>query len=183
MGFFGDDVSNNEDLAIAKVLESGVGQACQGEGEGVLIVRADRRGCYAYQGNRLLHMPAYHLPVGTQGGNSKAVVDPTGGGNAFLGGVAIALVGSRDLIEGEMNEAERIAWEDKAACWGKYHNIPSALIHANIAAGLAIEQAGVPVLSGNECDKDIWNGEEVETRIKSYVSREKRYILKQAREW
>ena len=75
------------------------------------------------------------------------VVDPTGGGNAFLGGLAVALARGGPLEE--------------AACW------------ASVAASLCIEQVGVPVLGADESGKETWNGERVDDRLQKFMKRVK----------
>ena len=73
------------------------------------------------------------------------VVDPTGGGNGFLGALAVAL-------------ARGIALEE-AACWG------------SISASLCIEQVGVPVLGANDDGKETWNGDRVDHRLQKFMKR------------
>ncbi|KAK3318617.1 Ribokinase-like protein [Apodospora peruviana] len=107
-------------------------------------------------------MPAYYSPTttmdadNTAGSEKKKVVDPTGGGNTFLGGLAVALARGKTIEE--------------ACAWG------------TVAASFAIEQVGVPVLSAsNEGDGDggsnggsateRWNGVKVEDRLSEYQSR------------
>lgn len=70
------------------------------------------------------------------------VVDPTGGGNAFLGGLTVAIARGKSL--------------DEAAAWG------------NVAASFAIEQVGVPVLGQNADGQETWNGVRVEDRYAAY---------------
>ncbi|KOS21653.1 Protein MAK32 [Escovopsis weberi] len=85
-------------------------------------------------------IPAYHQ-------DASKVVDPTGGGNAFLGGLGVA------LARGE-------GFED-AAVWG------------SVAASFAIEQIGMPVLTqgeGQGDDVEKWNGEVVLDRLKRFQS-------------
>lgn len=77
-------------------------------------------------------IPAYH-----QG--STKVVDPTGCGNAFLGGLAVALARGKKLEE--------------AARWG------------SVSASFAIEQVGMPTLGQDTEGKEIWNGVRVEERL------------------
>ena len=82
---------------------------------------------------------------GSDGGNPNRglqVVDPTGGGNAFLGGFAVGLARGKTL--------------DEAAAWG------------NIAASFAIEQVGVPVLGRDADGNETWNGVRVEDRYAAY---------------
>ncbi|TEA10368.1 Protein MAK32 [Colletotrichum sidae] len=69
-------------------------------------------------------IPAVHQQVD--------VVDPTGGGNTFLGGLAAALTRGKTVEE--------------ATVWG------------SVAASFAIEQVGVPTLTRNEEDQELWNG-------------------------
>ncbi|KAF7904000.1 hypothetical protein EAF00_001334 [Botryotinia globosa] len=79
-------------------------------------------------------IPAYHQAG--EGEEEHKVVDPTGGGNAFLGGLSVALARGKGIIE--------------ASCWG------------SVAASFAIEQVGVPVLGvleeteGTEGEEDDW---------------------------
>lgn len=75
----------------------------------------------------------------------ERVVDPTGGGNGFLGGLAVGLARGRDVVE--------------AAAWG------------SVAASFCIEQVGVPVLGADDEGRETWNGESVETRTREYLSR------------
>ena len=66
-------------------------------------------------------IPAYHQ-------SSELVVDPTGGGNTFLGAFAVALARGKGMEE--------------AARWG------------NVAASFAIEQVGMPVLGIDDNEVD-----------------------------
>ncbi|KAJ2968195.1 hypothetical protein NUW58_g10272 [Xylaria curta] len=73
------------------------------------------------------------------------VVDPTGGGNTFLGGLAVALARGKNLEE--------------AAAW------------ASVAASFAIEQVGMPVLEHDEEGREIWNGVRVDERFEEFKTR------------
>ncbi|KAH6688085.1 Ribokinase-like protein [Plectosphaerella plurivora] len=77
-------------------------------------------------------IPAYHR-------DPSKVVDPTGGGNSFLGGLAVALARGKDIEE--------------AALWG------------SISASFAIEQIGVPALGRDGTGKETWNGASVYDRL------------------
>ncbi|ERT02983.1 carbohydrate/purine kinase [Sporothrix schenckii 1099-18] len=77
-------------------------------------------------------------------GKKLQVVDPTGGGNSFLGGFTVALARGKSL--------------DEAAAWG------------NVAASFAIEQVGVPVLGQDADGQETWNGVRVEDRYSAYAS-------------
>ncbi|QSZ35690.1 hypothetical protein DSL72_006812 [Monilinia vaccinii-corymbosi] len=89
-------------------------------------------------------IPAFHQAV--EGGESGKVVDPTGGGNAFLGGLAISLARGRGIME--------------ASCWGA------------VAASFAIEQVGVPELGVEEGGgEETWNGVLVDERLTEFMGR------------
>ncbi|RYP11366.1 hypothetical protein DL765_007796 [Monosporascus sp. GIB2] len=77
--------------------------------------------------------------------SGSRVVDPTGGGNAFLGGLAVALARGKSLEE--------------AAAW------------ASVAASFAIEQVGVPVLGFDAEGRETWNGVRVDERFEEFKTR------------
>ncbi|KFY93849.1 hypothetical protein V498_04233 [Pseudogymnoascus sp. VKM F-4517 (FW-2822)] len=83
-------------------------------------------------------LPSYHT-------TPDKVIDPTGGGNAFLGALAVMHARGAGLEE--------------AARWG------------NVAASLAIEQVGMPVVSVDERGKERWNGVLVGERMKELECR------------
>jgi sugar/nucleoside kinase (ribokinase family) len=103
-----------------------------------VVVRSGKDGCYVASSSKKAWLPAFHAPT------PEKVVDPTGGGNGFLGGLAIGLVRTGDVVE--------------ASKWG------------NVAASFMIEQVGVPVLETKE-GKERWNGVVVEERMKEYSLR------------
>lgn len=73
------------------------------------------------------------------------VVDPTGGGNTFLGGLAVALARGKSV--------------EDAAVWG------------SVAASFAIEQVGVPMLQRDENGEETWNGVRVKDRLAEFQAR------------
>ena len=81
---------------------------------------------------------------GAVDGASK-VVDPTGGGNTFLGALAIALARGKNIEE--------------ACVWG------------NVAASFAIEQVGVPELGVDDSGQETWNCVRVEDRLREFQER------------
>ncbi|KAM0438888.1 hypothetical protein ACHAPT_001649 [Fusarium lateritium] len=83
-------------------------------------------------------IPAYH-------GDPSKVVDPTGGGNTFLGGLGVALARGESL--------------EDAAIWGA------------VAASFAIEQVGVPTLGRDVDGREAWNGHNVDDRVKEFRQR------------
>lgn len=83
-------------------------------------------------------IPAYH-------GDPSNVVDPTGGGNTFLGGLGVALARGESI--------------EDAATWG------------TVAASFAIEQVGVPTLGRDADGREAWNGHNVDARLKKFRQR------------
>lgn len=116
-------------------LDQGIGR----QGQGAVIVRCGAVGCFVLSRTVRRWLPAFHT-------DSGKVVDPTGGGNAFLGGLAVGLVRTDfDVVE--------------SARWG------------NVAASFAIEQAGMPQLEHSETER--WNGTNVLSRLAEYQDRTK----------
>lgn len=91
-------------------------------------------------------MPAYH-------DGPSEVIDPTGGGNAFLGGLATSLARGYSL--------------DEAAAWG------------SVAASFAIEQVGMPkLMASNKNDltsQETWNGVVVDERLTEFQAQLKEW--------
>lgn len=83
-------------------------------------------------------VPAHHE-------DGSKVIDPTGGGNAFLGGLSVALARGEKL--------------EDAVAWG------------SVAASFAIEQIGMPSLATDAAGVETWNGEEVERRLREFQER------------
>ncbi|KAF4125322.1 pfkB family carbohydrate kinase [Geosmithia morbida] len=83
-------------------------------------------------------IPAYHQ-------DASKVVDPTGGGNTFLGGLAVALARGQSI--------------EDAAIWG------------SVAASFAIEQVGMPTLEKNGTDPETWNTVVVNERLEEFKTR------------
>lgn len=150
-GFFGKtsrDGSGATDFqtvesCCSQWLRSGIGR----HGEGAVVARAGKDGCYVAMEKESCWIPAYHES------GSRRVVDPTGGGNAFLGGLAVGLVRGDQSLRAE--------------------NLKEASIWASIAASFAIEQVGMPTLindrDGRTCE--LWNGESVQARLALYRDR------------
>lgn len=98
-----------------------------------IVVRSGKSGCLVSSASQTVWLPAYHAPT------PDKVIDPTGGGNGFLGGFAVGLVRTGDLV--------------KAAVWG------------NVGASFCIEQVGVPVLRVGEKRQETWNEVVVQERL------------------
>ncbi|KAM5507810.1 hypothetical protein McanMca71_001079 [Microsporum canis] len=149
---------NPRDQEICRsIVKSGIGI----DGNGVLVVRAGRDGCYAFSRDDQVALPAYL--------ESKAV-DPTGAGNSFLGALCQVLAGSnRAPIEATREIMEKSGdWRAVCTTWDDRGNILAGLVCATVAASYVIEQVGVPVLSFSPEGEEYWNGT-------SYVGRVRRY--------
>lgn len=126
----------------SKFLANGVGP----EGKGVVIVRVGENGCFVRSSNLISKwLPPFHI-AGSGKEQAAKVVDPTGAGNAFLGGYSIGyLQTGGDIIQ--------------AACYG------------SVAASFALEQVGMPERR-DEGDEELWNGASVFGRLHEYRARE-----------
>jgi len=111
----------------------------------VVFSRVPFRGsspCAADSTYHFARFPAYHNPRNPD----YCVKDPTGGGNTFIGGSAAGYIDGQNLVK--------------------------AAIYGSIAAGLAIEQVGVPKLTpASNGTEEKWNGETIADRIKKYCER------------
>ena len=112
-----------------------------------VVVRLGKHGCLIVQQSKTLIVPAYHR---SQQDHNR-VVDPTGGGNAFLGGFAVGYLHSP-------NNARDARLEE-------------AVLYGNVAASFAIEQVGAPILENVSGHGETWNGEVVEGRLERYKAR------------
>lgn len=122
-------------------LANGIGP----EGKGTVIVRAGEKGCFFKSGDLVSKwLPPFHVSKAGQYQSNK-VVDPTGAGNAFLGGYSIGYL----QTEGDITQA---------ACYG------------SVAASFAIEQVGMPERR-TEGDEEVWNGASVLGRLNEYRAR------------
>jgi sugar/nucleoside kinase (ribokinase family) len=127
-----------------KCMISGIGAF----NKGTIVVRAGQEGCCIFSRKRqdFVWLPPYYV-------ESTKVVDPTGAGNAFLGGFAVGLMETGDDIA--------------AACYG------------TVASAFALEQTGLPVLgysssvtgNGITTGLETWNGTSVRARLLEYILR------------
>ncbi|KAF1811773.1 Ribokinase-like protein [Eremomyces bilateralis CBS 781.70] len=114
-------------------LSSTIGTDLGGSRIGGVVIRAGKDGCYvASQNTTGRWIPPYHR-------SAERVVDPTGGGNTFLGGLIVALTRGESLIE--------------------------ASIMAGVSASFAIEQVGMPTLAYETDGSETWNGIRVADRL------------------
>ncbi|KAL7273509.1 Double-stranded RNA-containing particles stability [Rhizina undulata] len=173
-GFFGItdplDVEHPDVIQklAAKLISAGIGLTF----EGCAVIRAGRKGCLVCtsQNTPGTWLPAYYAstPIRKEKSaetepeikdydefdfseeeeheNHPKVVDPTGGGNTFIGGFAVGYVReNRNAL--------------RAAAWGI------------VAASFAIEQIGIPKMEKAEDGGEVWNGVKVQERLEEYMKR------------
>ncbi|KAF8917788.1 Ribokinase-like protein [Mucidula mucida] len=119
--------------AAQKFLDIGVG----GDGEGAVIIRSGELGAYVStrsKGGKW--MDAYWTAS-----NPEKVVDVTGAGNSFLGGLGAGL----SLVDDDVYEAT---------------------MYATISASYVIEQEGLPRISMAIDGSSLWNGDSPKERLK-----------------
>ena len=170
-GFFSDreDIRTQPEMANW-VIASGVGL----DGSGALVVREGSEGATIYSRKWSVHLPAYHTQA-----SEMMIVDPTGGGNAFLGGLTMAMSRKVEPDMGSCDEILGDTLENLLCCDSSAGTLVYAAIYATIAASYVIEQAGMPqlsVLEDGNCE--TWNGESFASRLKKYIVREKDHIGK-----
>ncbi|OQE44318.1 hypothetical protein PENCOP_c002G04113 [Penicillium coprophilum] len=143
---FGDSSVTSDRTEIerlaSKILANGVGP----EGKGTVIIRAGGNGCFVQSSNLISKwLPPFHIAeTGIE--QATKVVDPTGAGNAFLGGYSIGyLQTGGDIIQ--------------------------AAFYGAVAASFALEQVGMPKKM-NEGDEESWNGASVLGRLQEYKARQ-----------
>jgi sugar/nucleoside kinase (ribokinase family) len=170
-GFFIGRPLSEADMA-AQVLEWGIGS----DGNGALVVREGKNGCSAFSRGYQIHLRAYH---DTSEDAQSRVVDPTGGGNAFLGALAMALSG--DTCP-QKQEVDRLLVLDKSLTLKPNVQLAVSLIYATIAASFVIEQPGVPSYLAQGDSGETWNDESFGHRLRAYLSRERAYITRQIKQ-
>ncbi|GAP82970.1 putative pfkB family carbohydrate kinase superfamily [Rosellinia necatrix] len=107
--------------------------------KGLAVVRSGEHGVLVISNDR----PAEWLPTYYTKGSDK-VIDPTGAGNSFLGGFAVALQETNDPRE--------------------------AALRGSVAASYALEQFGPPKLTVSPSG-ELWNGSDVFSRLQQLKAR------------
>lgn len=172
-GFFDATKVRKQSEMADLIMRSGIGM----DRSGALVVREGKDGVTIYTNRWSVHLPAYHTAA-----SSNMVKDPTGGGNAYLGGLAMGLnrkVEPKTELFDELLEGTLVALQ-------KFGSSASTLlyagIYASVAASYVIEQAGMPSLSVSaDGGEGLWNGESVASRLGKYIAREKDGIAKSLR--
>ena len=149
--FFGSDINSPpRESAIMEwctfFLEHGIGPSSTG----TIIVRADVQGCFVMSHNQpFRRLPAYYEPQPQKEStpmpsSQEKVIDPTGAGNAFMGGFAIGFVETGDVIK--------------------------AISYGAVSSSFALEQIGIPRRAVAEDGSELWNGDCVSSRLDLYLS-------------
>ncbi|RDB23298.1 Uncharacterized protein C16C9.01c [Hypsizygus marmoreus] len=111
--------------AASCFLDYGIGD----NGSGHVIIRSGEMGAYVKSRERKgIWIEAYW-----KGEHEARIVDVTGAGNSFLGGLAAGLLLSPDVFD--------------------------ATFYASVSASFTIEQQGLPTVSGAEAEHPLWNGD------------------------
>ncbi|CAG8601491.1 16438_t:CDS:1, partial [Cetraspora pellucida] len=135
LGLISEDYKKNDHFMTSemlgymadKLLEHQIGL----HGKGCVIIRASRKGCLVATKERKEIIPAYWEPL-EDGNDNPSLIDVTGAGNSFCGGLMVGLLKSNlDVF--------------KAALYGA------------ISASFTIEQIGVPRFKINEQGIETWN--------------------------
>jgi len=122
-----------------------------------VVIRAGAMGaCYALSSSpQSVHwVPAYWTES-----QIHQVVDVTGAGNGFLGGLCAGLDEGKDVRDGESD-----------IVWGR---LIVAVIWGSVAASFIVQQVGLPVLTTSEDGSEMWNRAGVLERVDNLVSRMK----------
>ncbi|KAJ4322422.1 hypothetical protein N0V94_002409 [Neodidymelliopsis sp. IMI 364377] len=114
--------------------------------DGAVVIRAGSNGAMSLS----RYTPTMHVPAFYSHGDER-VIDPTGAGNAFLGGYIAGWLQSEPATEKSVGDGdEQGAWE--ALCCG------------SVAASFALEQIGLP-------RAELVNGRVGEERLREYKAR------------
>ena len=141
--------SEDAELATLKQLCNELLENGFDKGHGAVVVRRGEKGCYVASPFRHVLLPAYHqprsdIPVQEKNPWKEKVIDPTGGGNTFLGAFCVGLLDTSIM---------------DATC------VENAALYGSVAASFAIEQVGMPKLSHGADGQELWNEAAVEDRL------------------
>jgi len=131
-----------------------------------IVVRMGHWGCLVADKHGCVIVEPYH-PHLNDGAETpvEKVVDPTGAGNAFLGGFCIGL---RIPAMAHVSPVDSIL-----NC-----QLLIAAICGTVAASFAVEQVGMPVLSNSTIqeDQELWNNDKVWERVENVAQTKVRIV-------
>ncbi|KAJ7283869.1 Ribokinase-like protein [Mycena rebaudengoi] len=129
---------NSIEEAARRFLDLGIGR----DGKGFIIIRSGGMGAYvATKGEDPRWVPAFWSSK-----DANKIVDVTGAGNSFLGGLAAGLLLERG-------------------------DVYKATLYASVSASFIIEQEGLPSISV-AAETTQWNGDTPERRLKELETRQ-----------
>ena len=131
-----------------------------------IVVRMGHWGCLVADKHGCVIIEPYHphLNDGAETPMEK-VVDPTGAGNAFLGGFCIGL---------KIPAMAHVSPVDSVV----NSQLLTATICGTVAASFAVEQVGMPVLSSNTIQEgqELWNNDQVWKRVQNVAQTKVRKV-------
>ncbi|KAF2735752.1 pfkB family kinase [Polyplosphaeria fusca] len=140
LGLFGEETAESRKLEQLEGLGTDIVDSSIGpEGQGTLVIRAGENGCLVSSPTT---RPTWFPPFYDD--KSTKIVDPTGAGNAFLGGYI--------------------------AGWQATNSEVEAVWYGHVAASFALEQIGLPKLETKD-HRDVWNGDAAMDRLTEYKTR------------
>ena len=123
------------------------------DGGPAIIVRAGALGSYTVSDSWSGWVPAYWSAA-----EQNKVVDVTGGGNSYLGGLCAGLL----LTDGDWRAGEFLPVVTLV--------LTPASIYASTAASFAIQQKGLPRLT-RQHEQELWNGDDPWKRLRDMANR------------
>ena len=140
LSLFGNQVEPFSKSTLEELSNRCLGSGIGPDGQGIIVVRAGEHGCLLMRRDcEAVWIPPYYGAEGMRDGQDK-IVDTTGAGNAFLGGLAVGYNETNSWVE---------------ACY-----------YGTVAASFVLEQIGVPVLEKvSETGSELWNGEDARARL------------------
>lgn len=154
--------SSGDDIKISEIRRgcNMLLESSQGGHLKAVIARCGALGCLVAEPDHCRMLPAFHQSndqriTHAEGTTTslKLIIDVTGGGNAFLGGLSAGI--ARDAQEPGFSKFE------------------TAAVYGNVAASYAIEQVGPPQMLGNDSENGIesWNGSKPLDRLCELIER------------
>ncbi|KAG9294897.1 hypothetical protein G9A89_003237 [Geosiphon pyriformis] len=122
-------------------------------GSGCIIIRASHKGCLVATKEKKELFPSYWAPSGLDRKNHH-VVDVTGSGNSFCGGLAAGLLKTN-------------------------YDVFEAALYATVSASYTIEQVGPPRLKINELGFESWNDSDSPTIRLDKLKQRLKYSLRE----
>ncbi|KZS97999.1 Ribokinase-like protein [Sistotremastrum niveocremeum HHB9708] len=117
--------------AARRFLDMGIGPSSRG----IVVIRCGAMGAF-FEGH---DTPGKWIPAFWDEATTGHVVDVTGAGNGFLGGLAAGLFLSRKIDE--------------------------AILYATVSASFVVEQLGLPKVDTTDPNNNLWNGDSPRRRL------------------